>query len=174
MAFATEEELVTHPPAHKIGIDVMRLNVPRGQKIPEFISIFEDQLTPLEKSVLAPSMPLPDDEALRRFFLIWTLKEAYTKALGFGLGFDFKRIEYDVPRNLVCIDGVAPAEWEFTRFDICTGVGDSEQKYVGMTARYVGQVLNFADRCEVKTMERDTLNVYTVREFLYRSRVQLA
>lgn len=43
----------------------------------------------------APRAPLPpgDQEALERLFDLWTYKEALTKALGIGLGFDFARIE---------------------------------------------------------------------------------
>ena len=34
---------------------------------------------------------------LSRLLSLWTLKEAYTKALGFGLGFDFSRVAYRFP-----------------------------------------------------------------------------
>ena len=62
------------------------------------------------------------------------MKEAYTKALGLGLGFNFRRIEYDVPNDAVRIDGVAPVGWEFVRFDI----NRNDETYVGVVARYTG------------------------------------
>jgi 4'-phosphopantetheinyl transferase len=74
------------------------------------------------------------DEGLRRFFWIWTLKEAYTKALGQGLGFDFTRIEYNVPENIVMIDGKAPRGWQFSRFEINVG----SELYQGVAAEFTG------------------------------------
>lgn len=66
--------------------------------------------------------------------MMWTLKEAYTKAIGFGLGFDFKRIEVDVLRNQVHIDGRVPQGWEFTTFKL-ERQGDQYQVAV---ARFTG------------------------------------
>ena len=44
------------------------------------------------------------------------MKEAYTKALGEGLGYDFARIEYDVVNQVVTVDGKVPRGWEITSF----------------------------------------------------------
>lgn len=85
--------------------------------------------------MLLPANSLKPTEALRRFFLLWTLKEAYTKPFGKGLGFDFKRIDYDVPRDIVRIDGTAPSGWQFIRFDLQRG----NDAYVGVAAQYVGE-----------------------------------
>lgn len=73
-------------------------------------------------------------DALRRFFWIWTLKEAYTKALGLGLGFDFRRIEYNVPENVVKIDGAIPKGWQFSKFELL----DNLDLYQGVVAEFVG------------------------------------
>ena len=52
--------------------------------------IVEDVLTAAERDRL---LQLSADEKWRRFMRIWTAKEACAKALGLGLGLDFRRIE---------------------------------------------------------------------------------
>jgi len=61
------------------------------------------------------------------------MKEAYTKALGIGLGFDFGRIEFDVKADIVRIDGQVPQGWTFHKFQI-TEEGDL---YVGVVAEFL-------------------------------------
>lgn len=61
---------------------------------------------------------LDHQTAEKYIFLLWTLKEAYTKALGLGLGFDFKRVEYHIPNHTVRVDGEIPRGWHFIMFEI--------------------------------------------------------
>jgi 4'-phosphopantetheinyl transferase len=75
-----------------------------------------------------------EHDGLRRFFWIWTLKEAYTKALGLGLGFDFRRIEYNIPENIVKVDGAIPKGWQFCKFELL----DDLDLYQGVVAEFVG------------------------------------
>lgn len=67
---------------------------------------------------------------------MWTLKEAYTKALGLGLGFDFKRIEFNVIERIVQVDGQVPEGWRFNMFVI----NDDEDQYQGVIAEYHGGI----------------------------------
>ena len=121
------------------------------------------QLTAYERTILEPEIPLDHKEALKRFFLIWTLKEAYTKALGLGLGFDFKRIEYDVLRDVVRIDNVVPKGWQFVRFDLQR----NEDTYVGVVAQCVGEDSSMGDECVVEHRQPgDWIQVYEPVAFM--------
>ncbi|KAG6880065.1 hypothetical protein C0992_006877 [Termitomyces sp. T32_za158] len=73
-------------------------------------------------------------ETLKRFFWLWTMKEAYTKALGLGLGFDFRRIEYDVGESVVRVDKEIALGWRFTKFVLT----DEDDLYQGVVAEYIG------------------------------------
>lgn len=86
------------------------------------------------RTLLASDVPV--DEGVRRLFLTWTLKEAYTKALGVGLGFDFRRIEVDVRTNTVAVDGRAPDGWEFMVFQL--GEDGEKDRYQVAIARFTG------------------------------------
>lgn len=72
---------------------------------------------------------------MRALYLIWTLKEAYTKAIGLGLGFDFKRVEVDVHAMRITVDGKPLLGWEFTAFVLESRPGDEYQVAV---ARFTG------------------------------------
>jgi 4'-phosphopantetheinyl transferase len=97
------------------------------------------QLTPLEQKFVTQD---GEAEGLRRFFWIWTLKEAYTKALGSGLGFGFERIEYTISEDKVTVDGVLLQGWRFSRFQLVAGA----DTYQGVVAESVDDdELTFAD-----------------------------
>mmetsp|Transcript_36346 Transcript_36346/g.86628 ORF Transcript_36346/g.86628 Transcript_36346/m.86628 type:complete len:394 (+) Transcript_36346:63-1244(+) len=75
--------------------------------ITDFLTSYKDSFTPWEwqriqnRSTQPPTSwlrrtrkdPRGDNEKLREFFLRWAIKEAYTKALGLGLGLDFDSFE---------------------------------------------------------------------------------
>lgn len=131
---------IHNPPAFSIGIDVMKVRTPTNETFATFLASFEEQLTDLEvKQVTTPGVT--EDERIRRFFWMWTLKEAYTKALGMGLGFDFKKVEFDVARKQVKVDGIPPNGWRFIMFTIC----DGEDLYEGVVAERAGDTTEVVD-----------------------------
>jgi len=90
------------------------------------------KLTDAEKHLV--SNDVPENEALSRFYLIWTIKEAYTKAIGLGLGFDPSRIEYDMRTNTVAVDGVIATDWQFETSEVML----DEKPYRITVAQFVG------------------------------------
>ena len=89
------------------------------------LSLMQGQLTAREMAVIDAARPNEHkmEEAFRKF---WALKEAYTKARGDGLGFEFQRcdfavadgsekgtIEQPVQRARVAVDGRKLPRWSF-------------------------------------------------------------
>ncbi|KIY67364.1 hypothetical protein CYLTODRAFT_376282 [Cylindrobasidium torrendii FP15055 ss-10] len=126
---------INDAPAFQLGIDLMKVRIPGNDTFETFIGYMDSQLTRLEHHTLL-STPLP--QALQDFFWIWTMKEAYTKALGLGLGFDFARVEYNPKTNVLTVDGTVPTGWAFHKFTSQVGVGEGEEMYVGVVAQHVG------------------------------------
>ncbi|KAG9094900.1 hypothetical protein FRC06_010353, partial [Ceratobasidium sp. 370] len=130
-------------PKHKvwnIGIDAMRISAIPGTSVDDYIESLIHKLTPLEMSFLTPD--LPDEVKLRRLYILWTIKESYTKALGQPIGFDFARIECDIPKRVIRVDGEPLQGWEFRLFRAHTGVLRAgaliEESYQCTTAIYRG------------------------------------
>ncbi|KAG6833780.1 hypothetical protein H0H87_001212 [Tephrocybe sp. NHM501043] len=123
---------IHNPPAFSVGIDVMKVRIPGRDTLASFVESVSDTLTPFEYRELFSLAS--QDETLRRFFWLWTMKEAYTKSLGLGLGFDFRRVEYDVNENVVRIDKKIAVGWRFTKFVL----KDEDDLYQGVVAEYIG------------------------------------
>jgi len=187
MAF-TEAAEVPGSPAFDLGMDVMQVKLPRNADLNEFVDSISDALTPLERrSLLSGSRPtavstslqsvrspatldfsppppqplasIPPHVALDRLYILWTLKEAYTKALGLGLGFDFSRIEFAFDSEparpdtegggMLRVDGAEPPGWEFVVFQLPAKEGDESSAgtdhYRGVVALHIdGAISRFA------------------------------
>ncbi|KAF7331800.1 Ebony activating protein [Mycena kentingensis (nom. inval.)] len=123
----------THnPPAFTLGIDVMKVRIPGRESFAAFVETVGDQLTAHEHHLIASADS--QSRGLELFFWMWTAKEAYTKALGLGLGFDFRRVEFDPLLNVLRVDDNVPGGWRLFKFVIEQGT----DKYQGVVAEFVG------------------------------------
>jgi 4'-phosphopantetheinyl transferase len=78
------------------------------------------QLTPTELTLLSPE--LGDEVALRRLSIILALKAAYIHAIGQPPGFDYARLEFNIPANTALGDTHPLQGWEFRIFRASLGV----------------------------------------------------
>lgn len=115
IAFTTipEEEARQSRPS-SVGVDVMEIRLPHYENsVDEFVNTMDICLTKDERqwimegdhcNKLSAPFPMPNTnieqvmkqeeiETLKRLYTLWTHKEAYTKARGCGLSFDFSRLE---------------------------------------------------------------------------------
>ncbi|CAE7198549.1 unnamed protein product [Rhizoctonia solani] len=157
-------------PKHKvwnIGIDAMRISPPDDMSVDDLIESLIHKLTPLELSFLDPS--LADEVKLRRLYIIWTLKESYTKALGQPMGFDFSRIECDIPHRIIRVDGEPLVGWEFRLFRANTGANSNQNALLTELLGFVPQLLldDIADAAtDTVNNAIDGLEVYLRNEWL--------
>ena len=80
-------------------------------------------MTPLEQSFI--SGELDDDVVLRRLSIILSLKSAYIKAIGQPIGFDWSRLEFNIPEETARGDDHPLQGWEFRVYKAQLGVARS-------------------------------------------------
>jgi len=91
--------IVSHP-LLLVGVDIVdtRMRSALSSSAQEYIKSFDGYLTSPEVHAI-----LSQDTEERRyevFFILWSLKEAFIKAIGIGLGFDLLEISFTLPRLL--------------------------------------------------------------------------
>mmetsp|Transcript_28868 Transcript_28868/g.68411 ORF Transcript_28868/g.68411 Transcript_28868/m.68411 type:complete len:336 (+) Transcript_28868:107-1114(+) len=85
-----------------VGVDVSRTTTPRANlKCEEFFGHMAPNLTPTEWAAVRRAGET-DREKCFAFFLFWSLKEAYTKAMGMGVALPFGRIQLNIPPEMLC------------------------------------------------------------------------
>lgn len=80
---------------------------------------------------------------MRRLYMILAMKQAYIRAIGQPLGFDFTRLDFDIPNRTVNGDGQVLYGWEFRMWmayiEIMQPDGTTqEQQYQCATAFFRG------------------------------------
>ncbi|KAJ8456566.1 hypothetical protein ONZ45_g1223 [Pleurotus djamor] len=104
-----------------IGLGMKQLLVePRGVSVQAYVESFSHKLTSLEMSMITPD--LGDEVMLRRLCIVLSLKQAYIKAIGQPIGFDWSRLEFNIPEESVIGDGHPLTGWEFRIFKANLGV----------------------------------------------------
>jgi 4'-phosphopantetheinyl transferase len=106
-------------PGSEIGVDVERL-----RPLSDIAGTAACWFSPRERALLAV---LDGDERVRAFFRVWTRKEAWLKATGFGLPLGPERVEVAVapvePARLLGVAGIAdaPRRWSLRDLDLRPG-----------------------------------------------------
>jgi len=98
-----------------VGVDVMDIALRRQEPVQNFFTTMRNCFTPKEWRTIEGGKD--DQEKLRQFFNHWTLKEAYIKSVGIGLGFELQRAEFTLPSPelsaTIAIDGKPREDWQF-------------------------------------------------------------
>ncbi|PPR02583.1 hypothetical protein CVT24_002155 [Panaeolus cyanescens] len=103
-----------------IGLGIKQAKVePKNASVQSYVESLSHKLTHLELSNLANK---PDEVVLKRLCILLALKESYIKAIGQPIGFDFTRLEFDVPNHTATGDGKPLHGWEFRVFSANLGV----------------------------------------------------
>ncbi|WFD33788.1 hypothetical protein MCUN1_000605 [Malassezia cuniculi] len=108
-------------PGIRVGVDVMEIVLPPYEDSSDtFTETMALALTNSEKDYILEAET--EDDVLARLFDAWTYKEAFTKSLGRGLGFDFKSIEFAFwDKHLLRVEGKEEHGYTFTEIALPHG-----------------------------------------------------
>ncbi|KAF5334903.1 hypothetical protein D9611_009926 [Ephemerocybe angulata] len=123
-----------------IGLGIIQYTVePRGTSIATYIESMNHKLTAVERKSFDDQ---PEATQLRRLCILLALKDAYIRAIGQPIGFDYARLEFDVVNGKAQGDGKPLAGWEFRVFTANLGVARStklvQEAYECVCAFYRG------------------------------------
>jgi phosphopantetheine--protein transferase-like protein len=82
-----------------VGMDIVDVTTRASwvNSLKEYVDIYYKQLSDLEiDSILSCAS---EEKCYTHFYVIWSLKEAYVKAIGVGIGINLKEVEFDVVYN---------------------------------------------------------------------------
>jgi phosphopantetheine--protein transferase-like protein len=79
-----------------VGFDIVvfdEINYRLYDTVQDYVDVFRGMFSPSEFKILHDSCSDNPEKQLRELYLRWAVKEAYTKALGVGLGYDFSTFQ---------------------------------------------------------------------------------
>ncbi len=98
-----------------VGMDIVILDAHYSPKLYdsflEYIQVYEEYFTPREwndrimmnNDTISDNTRNTDIDILREFYIQWSIKEAYTKALGLGMNIDFQCFETEIDVSTSCV-----------------------------------------------------------------------
>ncbi|EJT97688.1 hypothetical protein DACRYDRAFT_84718 [Dacryopinax primogenitus] len=123
---------------HRIGVDCMKLAIRSDETPRMFVQVISEQLTPGELASL--QQPMSDEHLIERAFIIWTIKEAFIKAIGEGMAFDLQQIDCRLDQGAIWVSGMPATEWQFRLWAIeIVPAGMARQRYAVTTCEWVGE-----------------------------------
>lgn len=139
----------------RVGVDVMTLHVNQSD-LESFFADFASIFTEREWRWIRGAGPSRSSLILR-FYTLWTLKESYVKALGEGIGFGMKRLDFDVvlvdePERAAC--HAASLASSITL--LCDGVPQASFCF-GLYALDGNAVLALAAECDLSCLAFTTI-----------------
>lgn len=105
----------------RVGVDVMQMALPPFEESSTtFSTTMAASMTPAERAWVAA--PAEEQGVLERLLHVWTYKEALTKNMGVGLGFDFAQIQVPLGRDgRLWIGGEASDAYRFLEVALPSG-----------------------------------------------------
>jgi phosphopantetheinyl transferase (holo-ACP synthase) len=116
----------TRPPP-QVGFDLVVFDKPNDKlytSTMEFVEVFENQFAPNEwQTIMDCGKKFGDDTLLCEFYLRWSVKEAYSKALGLGMNINFAEFEsvFQLGNNALAEEGLDDGLWRWVRSQPANG-----------------------------------------------------
>lgn len=110
---------IASEPMCLVGMDIMSNDIPKNESALDFLKNFASYFTNFEWKYIYSAGDSSD--ILAMFYRYWSLKEAFVKAIGSGIGFGLHRLEFhhtNWASISVKIDGLESRDWTFSLSEI--------------------------------------------------------
>ncbi|XP_031117216.1 L-aminoadipate-semialdehyde dehydrogenase-phosphopantetheinyl transferase-like [Ipomoea triloba] len=110
---------IASEPICLVGLDIVDHYIPEKESVREFIQSFSSYFSRLEWNAILNAGS--DDQMLGEFYRYWSLKEAFVKAMGEGVGHRLDNVEFhhtSWENILVRVDGKELKDWRFWLFEL--------------------------------------------------------